>query len=116
MELDVDYGALQISILSIQSKTFSAYITRLHTVQVLSIAQVANLKLISEKRLQQTFVPFFPVASRTGLFILCWPSKFHSVVRYVEETFGSTDLSQMEPFFVNKDDIESATSKRWFGP
>ena len=49
MELDVDYGALQISILSIQSKTFSAYITRLHTVQVLSIAQVANLKLISKK-------------------------------------------------------------------
>lgn len=65
MELDVDYGALQISILSIQSKTFNAYITRLHTVQVLSIAQVANLKLISEKRSQQTgmshqtFVLFF---------------------------------------------------------
>lgn len=65
MELDVDYGALQISILSIQSKTLNAYITRLHTVQVLSIAQVANLKLISEKRSQQTgmshqtFVLFF---------------------------------------------------------
>lgn len=66
MELDVDYGALQISILSIQSKTFSAYITRLHTVQVLSIAQVANLKLISEKRLRQTFVPFFSSSLTNG--------------------------------------------------
>ena len=72
MELDVDYGALQISILSIQSKTLSTYITRLHTVQ-LSIAQVANLKLISEKKIATNFRSFFPVASRTGLFILCWP-------------------------------------------